>query len=54
MGLEKGKNSANGGGRFEFKELLIGKRWAVDRERWAVNQEVRVSREVRVNRGVEE
>ena len=47
MGLEKGKNSANGGGRFEFKELLIEKRWAVGREG-------RVSREVRVNRGVEE
>ena len=45
MGLEKGKN--NGGGRFEFKELLIEKRLMVDRE-------VRVSREVRVNRRVEE
>ena len=47
MGLEKGKNNANGGGRFEFKKLLIEKRLMVDRE-------VRVSREVRVNRRVEE
>ena len=29
MGLERGNNSANGGGRFEFKDLLIEKRWAV-------------------------
>ena len=47
MGLEGGKNNANEGGRFQFKELLIEKRWTVDRE-------ARVSREVRINRGVEE
>ena len=53
MGLKRGKNNANRGRRFEFKELLIEKRWAVDRERWAVDREVRVNREIRVNRGVE-
>ena len=26
MRLERGKNRANGGGRFEFKEMLIEKR----------------------------
>ena len=26
MGLERGKTNANGGGRFNFKELLIDKR----------------------------
>ena len=32
MRLERGKNNASGGGRFEFKELLIEKHWAIDRE----------------------
>ena len=48
MGLERGKNNANGEGRFESKKV------AVDREALDGWSRRRVNREVRVNRAVEE
>ena len=44
MGLEKGKNSANGGERFESKEQLIEKREWIERSELIEESKSRVVR----------